>query len=219
MREGSCPVMTAEEIGISAPQSFEEDRVRALERARARVEAAGQWSARQHLGRRWPVGCVALEITQRCNLDCTLCYLSESSQALKDLPLEEVYRRIDMIRAQYVEGVDVQITGGEPSLRPRAELAAIVRRARGLPLTVFFNTSVCGASLDDVPGIAAFFLRHADVVRLSAIFAFYPEDFRAGAPGPIAYVNARRSMPVPADYRVECADYDWTVADREIAQK
>ena len=57
------------------------------------------------------------------------------------------------------------------------------------------------------------------VVRLSAIFAFYPEDFLARAPDPIAYVNARRSMPVPADYRVEFADYDWTVADRGIAQK
>ena len=32
----------------------------------------------QVLGRRSTVGCVALEITQRCNLDCTLCYLSEA---------------------------------------------------------------------------------------------------------------------------------------------
>ena len=172
----------------------------------------------------------ALEITQRCNLDCELCYLSESSQALKDLPLEEVYRRIAMIRAQYGEGTDVQITGGEPTLRPRAELVAIVRRARearlrpalftngirasrallvelaapgledvafhvdltqqrrgyateaaldalrleyigrarGLPLAVFFNTSVCEANLDAVPGIAAFFLRYADCVRMAS---------------------------------------------------
>ena len=88
-----------------------------------------------------PVGCVALEITQRCNLDCDLCYLSESSQALKDLPLEEVYRRIAMIRAQYGEGTDIQITGGEPTLRPRAELLAIVRRAReaGLRPSLFTN--------------------------------------------------------------------------------
>ena len=93
-------VMSAAQIAASTPQRFEENRDCALERARARVEAAGQWSESQHLGRRWPVGCVALEITQRCNLDCDLCYLSESSQALKDLPLEEVYRRIAMIRAR-----------------------------------------------------------------------------------------------------------------------
>ena len=222
--------MTAQEIEAWQPQRFEDSGPRALERARVRVEAAGQWSERQHLGRRWPIGCVALEITQRCNLDCTLCYLSESSQALKDLPLEEVFRRIAAIRAQYGEGTDVQITGGEPTLRPRAELMAIVRRvreaglrpslftngiratrallaelaaagledvafhvdltqqrrgyvselalhalreqyierARGLPLAVFFNTSICEANLDAVPEIAAFFARHAGVVRMAS---------------------------------------------------
>ncbi len=43
------------------------------------------------------IGCVALEITQRCNLDCTACYLSEHSERVKDVPLEEIFRRIDMI--------------------------------------------------------------------------------------------------------------------------
>ena len=222
--------MTAAEVEACVPQRFEEDRAGALERARARVAAAGQWSPRQHLGRRWPVGCVALEITQRCNLDCELCYLSESSQALKDIPLAEVYCRIAMIRAQYGAGVDVQITGSEPTLRPRGELVAIVRRAResglrpslftngirasrallaelaaagledvafhvdttqrrrgylseaaldalrleyiararGLPLAVFFNTSVCDSNLEAVPAIAEFFLCHADVVRMAS---------------------------------------------------
>ena len=51
-------------------------------------------------------------------------------------------------------------------------------------------------------------------LRLSAIFDFYPADFRAKASGLAAYVNARRSAPVPADYGVEYIDYDWTVADR-----
>ena len=202
----------------------------ALARARLRMQDNGQWSPRQHMGRRWPIGCVALEVTQRCNLDCTLCYLSESSQALADPPLEEIFRRVDSIRAWYGEGTDVQITGGEPTLRPRAELVAIVRRARatglrpslftngirarrdllaelaqagledvafhvdvtqqrrgfrtereldalraeyidrarGLPLAVFFNTSVCEATLDEVPGTARFFLRHADAVRMAS---------------------------------------------------
>ena len=55
----------------------------------------------QAIGRRYAIGCVAVEITQRCNLDCTLCYLSESSEAVKDVPLDEVFRRIDLIRAHY----------------------------------------------------------------------------------------------------------------------
>lgn len=48
--------------------------------------ATGQWTASQFMGRRWPIGCVALEITQRCNLDCTACYLSEHSERSRIFP-------------------------------------------------------------------------------------------------------------------------------------
>jgi molybdenum cofactor biosynthesis enzyme MoaA len=178
----------------------------------------------------WPIGCGALEITQRCNLDCGACYLSEHSEAVKDLPLEEVYRRIDMIRDTYGPDVDVQITGGDPTLRDRGELLAIVRRlrqmgmpaalftngirvtrdlltslveaglidlafhvdltqgrrgyqaerdlnelrrtyierARGLPLSVFFNTTVFDGNFDQIPDVVAFFVQHSDVVRLAS---------------------------------------------------
>ena len=93
------------------------------------------WSSSQQMGSRWPIGCVALEITQRCNLDCTLCYLSEHSEAVKDIPLKEVFRRIDLIHEHYGRNTDVQITGGDPTLRRRDELIAIVRRVhqRGMP--------------------------------------------------------------------------------------
>lgn len=95
----------------------------------------------QVLGRRSTIGCVALEITQRCNLDCTLCYLSESSESVKDVPLEVVFRRIDRIRELYGPGVSVQVTGGDPTLRKRDELVAIVRRVseRGLRPSLFTN--------------------------------------------------------------------------------
>src|SRR5262249_6082457 len=82
----------------------------------------------QVLGRRSTIGCVALEITQRCNLDCTLCYLSESSESVKHLPLEVLFQRIDRIRETYGPGVGVQVTGGDPTLRRRSELVEIVRR-------------------------------------------------------------------------------------------
>src|SRR5260370_15552265 len=105
-----------------------------LDIARERMIATGQWRPGQAMGRRFPVGCVALEITQRCNLDCTLCYLSETSEAVLDLPLEEVYRRIDMIHALYGPLTEVQVTGAAPTLRKRADLVEVVRplRARGL---------------------------------------------------------------------------------------
>jgi uncharacterized radical SAM superfamily Fe-S cluster-containing enzyme len=192
--------------------------------------ATGQWEPAQSMGRRWAVGCVALEITQRCNLDCGACYLSEHSQAVKDLPLEEVFRRIDLIRDAYGTDVDVQVTGGDPTLRKRDELLAIVRRlreigmrpalftngimasrdlltslvevglvdvafhvdltqrrrgyrteselneirrlyierARGLPLSVFFNTTVFDGNFDQIPEVVAFFVQHSDVVRLAS---------------------------------------------------
>jgi 7,8-dihydro-6-hydroxymethylpterin dimethyltransferase len=197
---------------------------------RARMQHTGQWLPEQMAGRRWAVACVSLEITQRCNLDCTLCYLSESAEAVRDFPLEEVFRRIDMIADHYGPGTDVQVSGGEPTLRKREELLAIVKRlaskglrpalltngikasrelltelaqaglldvafhvdttqqragyaseadlnalridyinrARGLPISVFFNTTVHAGNFDDVPMLSAFFVAQADVVRFAS---------------------------------------------------
>jgi 7,8-dihydro-6-hydroxymethylpterin dimethyltransferase len=132
-----------------------------LERTRRRVDAAGQWAPWQMIGRRMAIGCVALEITQRCNLDCSYCYLSESSEALKDIPIEEVYRRIDMIFDHYGANTDVQVTGGDPTLRKRDELIAIIAyiKAKGMRSSLFTNgikatremlAALCAAGLEDV---------------------------------------------------------------------
>ena len=112
-----------------------------LDHIASRMKKTGQWSERQAAGRRWSIGCVSLEITQRCNLDCTLCYLSESAEAIRDLPLDEVFRRIDVIAAQYGPNTDVQISGGDPTLRDKGELSEIVRyvRAQGLRASLFTN--------------------------------------------------------------------------------
>jgi molybdenum cofactor biosynthesis enzyme MoaA len=197
---------------------------------RERMRSSGPWQSNQMAGRRWPVACVSLEITQRCNLDCTLCYLSEASEAVRDLPLEEVMRRIDLIHTHYGPGTDVQVSGGEPTLRRRDELLAIVarlrerglraslftngikasrdllvelaqagltdvafhvdttqqragyaseaelntlrreyiERARGLPLHVFFNTTVHAGNVAEVPMLARFFVEQADGVDFAS---------------------------------------------------
>jgi hypothetical protein len=113
----------------------------AMEAARHRMIEAGQWNDEQHMGRRWPIGCVALEVTQRCNLDCTLCYLSESAESIHDLPLPELFRRIETIALMYGPNTDVQITGGDPTLRKREDLVAVVRhiQANGMRPTLFTN--------------------------------------------------------------------------------
>lgn len=203
-------------------------RRRVLDAAAERMRAV--MSPNQVLGRSRPIGCTAVEITQRCNLDCTLCYLSEHSEQVRDLPLEEVLRRLDEIRTHYGPGTPVQITGGDPTVRKRPELIAIVRharaiglypalftngiaasrrllaelaaagladvafhvdttqrrrdgaterdlnalrrayleRARGLGLTVAFNTTVHAGNLEELPELLRFFAAHADVVGLAS---------------------------------------------------
>ncbi len=189
----SCDgVMTPEAIRAALPYAEPAHNADALGLARARMEATGQWHPRQSMGRRWAIGCVALEITQRCNLDCTLCYLSDHSEAVKDLPIEAIFERIDMIRAHYGADTDVQITGGDPTLRRRDELVAIVRRVRersmrpslftnGIKATRDLLVELCDAGLVDV----AF---HVDMtqerkgylseVSLNAIRAEYIERVR-----------------------------------------
>jgi hypothetical protein len=67
--------MTLHEVHLAQPTARPPDYHHALSAARHRVTSANQWAESQLMGRRWPIGCVALEITQRCNLDCTACYL------------------------------------------------------------------------------------------------------------------------------------------------
>ena len=138
---GNEVCMTPQEILAAQPATLPADHDAGLVAARQRMVATGQWSAGQLMGRRWPIGCVALEITQRCNLDCTACYLSEASEAVKDLPLDEVFHRIEMIFDHYGPHTDVQVTGGDPTLRKRDELVLIVRRIRdkGMRPTLFTN--------------------------------------------------------------------------------
>lgn len=95
---------------VAAAVTVSSNRSKALERARRRMGKFFQEN--QVLGRRNAIGCVALEITQRCNLDCTLCYLSENSERVKDIPIQEVFRRIDRIYQDFGAPTSVQITGG-----------------------------------------------------------------------------------------------------------
>lgn len=133
--------MSPAEIESYQPYRVTDDGLKPLERARQRLVQNGQWHPAQQMGRRWAIGCVALEVTQRCNLDCTICYLSEASETLKDIPLDEVYRRIEQIYQHYGPGTDIQITGGEPTLRKQQDLVAIVQRirSRGMNCSLFTN--------------------------------------------------------------------------------
>jgi 7,8-dihydro-6-hydroxymethylpterin dimethyltransferase len=212
------------------PQPLPRSQSERLSRIAQRMQRNGQWSASQAAGRRWTIGCVSLEITQRCNLDCTLCYLSDSAEAVRDIPIEDLYRRIDDIAVQFGPNTDVQISGGDPTLRDRKELSQIVRyvrtkglraslftngillnpewlktladdglndvafhvdmtqerkgfaselemnairlryidMARGLPISVIFNTTVFAGNMHEIAALANFFVEHNDVVRFAS---------------------------------------------------
>ena len=130
----------------ATPFTKKEARTVALSLARTRKRLKEQYKPNQLLGRRDTIGCVAVEITQRCNLDCTLCYLSDNSEDVKDIPLEEIYRRLHDVIKHYGPGVPVQITGGDPTLRKRSELVEIVKYARDLGLQPALFTNGIKAS-------------------------------------------------------------------------
>lgn len=117
--------------------------------AKAKLRMGSQFKKNQILGRKEAIGCVSLEISQRCNLDCSLCYLSPSSNQVVDLPLQEVFRRLDGIKRHFGVGTDVQVSGGDPTMRDRKELMQIVRYAReiGLHPTLFTNGIRCDRNM------------------------------------------------------------------------
>ena len=48
----------------------------------------------------------------------------------------------------------------------------------------------------------------AKTAELSKIFDWYKDDFK-GEGGPVAFINKRRSSPIPADAKISYQDYDW----------
>lgn len=81
-----------------------------------------------------------------------------------------------------------------------------------------FSTGDLNRRLDEE---AAFFFseprnlevdHQARVVRVSEILKFYTEDFLRREPTLIAYINRYRTDKIPAGYKVEFINYDWTIS-------
>jgi len=77
---------------------------------------------------RKPAGLAILEVTERCNLTCPMCY-AYSSPSERDYSLAEIETRLDQLIAVEGKGISLQISGGEPSVRKDLdEIAAMVKR-------------------------------------------------------------------------------------------
>lgn len=91
--------------------------------------------------------CVAvLEITDNCNLTCSMCY-ADSRPGLKHKSLEEIKRAIDTIVAAEGQPDVLQLSGGEPTLHPQFEEILLYALAQPIHY-VMINTNGIRISKD-----------------------------------------------------------------------
>ncbi len=79
---------------------------------------------------RKPAGLAILEVTERCNLTCPMCY-AFSSPAERDYTLAEIETRLDQLIAIEGKGISLQISGGEPSVRKDLDIIAAMVKRKG----------------------------------------------------------------------------------------
>jgi len=75
-------------------------------------------------------GLAILEVTERCNLTCPMCY-AYSSPSERDYSLEEIETRLDQLIAIEGKGISLQISGGEPSVRKDLDKIAALVKGKG----------------------------------------------------------------------------------------
>ncbi len=94
--------------------------------------------------------CVLLEVTGRCNLCCPVCFAGAGEAGSRDVPMEELERRMDYLMA-HGGPFNLQISGGEPTVRN--DLPEIIRMGKEKGFT-FFQLNTNGLRLAEEPGYA-----------------------------------------------------------------
>ncbi len=95
----------------------------------------------QVLGRH-SAGCAATYgVNEACDFYCTACYLADSANHTPPLPFAEVKGQLDRIREHLGPWGNTQITAGEVTLLPRAELIRILRYCREIQLAPMLMTN------------------------------------------------------------------------------
>lgn len=73
--------------------------------------------------------CVLIEVTQRCNLKCPLCFADSGKESAPDPSLAHIRGQLQFLR-QTAGSCNIQISGGEPTVRE--DLPAIIEAARAI---------------------------------------------------------------------------------------
>ena len=83
--------------------------------------------------------CMLLELTNRCNLRCPVCFAAAGEKPERDLSLEQIGEQYDFLMA-HGGPFNIQLSGGEPTLRD--DLPEIIRLGRDKGFEVFqLNTN------------------------------------------------------------------------------
>jgi len=103
---------------------------------------------------------VRVELTKRCNLDCSFCFNKNNAGAVKnELSTKQIFSVIDNIKNSGIESV--RFTGGEPFLMK--DLEVILKYAKSKGLYIILNTN--GTLIND-KNIK--FLKHVDDTLVSS---------------------------------------------------
>lgn len=94
--------------------------------------------------------CVLLELTNRCNLRCPVCFASAGENPVKEPSLADIGRQFDMLMA-HGGPFNIQLSGGEPTMRD--DLPEILRLGREKGFS-FFQLNTNGLRLASEPGYA-----------------------------------------------------------------
>ena len=95
--------------------------------------------------------CMLLELTNRCNLRCPICFASAGERAPKDMSLEEISEQYDTLMA-HGGPFNIQLSGGEPTVRD--DLPEIIRLGRDKGFD-FFQLNTNGLRLAAEPDYAS----------------------------------------------------------------
>ena len=107
----------------------------AWDRLPARFQTSNQFLGRQYAGCGATIGAMP-----RCDFACRGCYLGAEANSVPAQPLAAIKQQLRQIRAWLGEGGNVQLTDGEVTLRPEAELIELIQYARAVGLVPMFMT-------------------------------------------------------------------------------
>ncbi len=106
--------------------------------------------------------CVLLELTNRCNLRCPVCFASAGEQQPQDLSLEEIGRQYDLLMDRGGP-FNIQLSGGEPTMRDDLDKIIALGMEKGF---TFFQLNTNGLRIAREAGYA----QHLAQAGVSTVF-------------------------------------------------